>query len=82
MTKVLEYLDEKSTLETDPLMQLAEDGQLKAFIHDVYFEPMDTYREYVRLKVMGIRQSPMEKLLITFEKYNSNTSKNWIRKIS
>ena len=45
----LEYLDEKSTLETDPLMNLAKDGQLKAFIHNGYFEPMDTYREYVRL---------------------------------
>ncbi len=54
----LEYLNEKSTLETDPLMQLAKDGQLKAFIHDGYFEPMDTYREYVRLNELWESGNP------------------------
>ena len=54
----LEYLDEKSTLETDPLMQLAEDGQLKAFTHDGFFEPMDTYREYVRLNELWESGNP------------------------
>lgn len=54
----LEYLDEKSTLETNPLMQLAKDGQLKAFIHDGYFEPMDTYREFVHLNQLWESGNP------------------------
>ena len=47
--KVLEYLEESSIIEEQPLSQLSEDGQLKAFIHKGYFEPLDTYREYVKM---------------------------------
>ena len=45
----LKYLTEDSTLESNPLMSLSEDRQLKAFVHSGYFEPMDTYREYLNL---------------------------------
>lgn len=45
----LHYLDESSTLESTPLKRLSDNGSLKAFVHDDYFEPMDTYREYQKL---------------------------------
>jgi len=48
--EVLEYLDENSVLETYPLIKLTKDKKLKAFQHKGYFEPMDTYREYLQLK--------------------------------
>tara|TARA_A100001011_G_C14171163_1_gene782576 strand:+ start:343 stop:1044 length:702 start_codon:yes stop_codon:yes gene_type:complete len=47
--KVLDYIDENSILETTPLINLSKDEELKAFIHEGYFEPMDTYREYLQL---------------------------------
>ncbi len=44
--KVLEYLKDDSTiLERDPLERLAEDGQLMAYCHDGFWQPMDTLRE-------------------------------------
>lgn len=50
--KILEYLDENAVIEEEPLSALSIDGQLKAFIHDGYFEPMDTYREYVKMNAL------------------------------
>lgn len=44
--KVLAYLNGDSTVwEQDPLMKLAEDGQLMAFEHDGFWQPMDTLRD-------------------------------------
>jgi glucose-1-phosphate cytidylyltransferase len=42
---VFEYLSDDSVLEEKPLASLAEDGQLMAFRHDGFWQPMDTYRE-------------------------------------
>lgn len=43
---VFEYLDADETiLEREPLERLARDGQLMAFKHDGFFQPMDTLRE-------------------------------------
>jgi len=42
---VFEYLNEDSVLEEEPLAALAGDGQLMAFRHDGFWQPMDTYRE-------------------------------------
>jgi glucose-1-phosphate cytidylyltransferase len=47
--EILKYLNENSTLESDPLINLSNDNELKAFVHNGYFEPMDTYREYLNL---------------------------------
>tara|TARA_B110000003_G_scaffold260564_1_gene281497 strand:+ start:475 stop:1170 length:696 start_codon:yes stop_codon:yes gene_type:complete len=47
--KIVDYLDEDCTLETTPLINLAKSSQLKAYVHNGYFEPMDTYREYLQL---------------------------------
>jgi glucose-1-phosphate cytidylyltransferase len=43
--EVLDYLDEDCVLEQVPLQRLAADGQLAAFRHDGFFQPMDTVRE-------------------------------------
>lgn len=44
--KVFEYLaGDETILERDPLERLARDGQLMAFRHDGFFQPMDTVRE-------------------------------------
>ncbi|MEO6445455.1 MAG: glucose-1-phosphate cytidylyltransferase [Gemmatimonadaceae bacterium] len=43
---VFDYLDgDETILERDPLERLARDGQLMAFRHDGFFQPMDTLRE-------------------------------------
>ena len=44
--KVLSYLKNDATVwEQDPLMRLADDGQLMAFEHDGFWQPMDTLRD-------------------------------------
>jgi len=49
--EVFEYLndDPQLFLEYDPLRRLARDGQLSVFLHDGYWHPMDTYRDYLHL---------------------------------
>jgi glucose-1-phosphate cytidylyltransferase len=43
---VLDYLtDDATILEREPLERLAADGQLMAYRHDGFFQPMDTLRE-------------------------------------
>jgi glucose-1-phosphate cytidylyltransferase len=43
---VLDYLDDDRTiLERSPLERLAQDGELVAFRHDGFWQPMDTLRE-------------------------------------
>lgn len=43
---VLDYMiDDETILERDPLERLAADGQLMAFQHDGFWQPMDTLRE-------------------------------------
>jgi glucose-1-phosphate cytidylyltransferase len=41
--------DEGLILERDPLMRAARDGELIVFRHDGFWQPMDTYREWVIL---------------------------------
>jgi glucose-1-phosphate cytidylyltransferase len=44
--QVLDYLSSDSTvLEAEPLEELAADGQLMAFKHTGFWQPMDTLRE-------------------------------------
>ena len=44
--KALDYIDGDETLwERDPMERLARDGQLMAFRHAGFFQPMDTLRE-------------------------------------
>ena len=50
--KVLDYLDEECVLEQAPLEKLAKDGQLMAYRHSGFWQPMDTYREFTMLNEM------------------------------
>jgi glucose-1-phosphate cytidylyltransferase len=44
--KVLDYLkDDSSVWEQAPLMSLAEDGDLMAYQHEGFWQPMDTLRD-------------------------------------
>ena len=46
---VLDYLNADSVLEEQPLASLAQAGQLSAYRHPGFWQPMDTYRESVIL---------------------------------
>ena len=39
------YLTDNTALEREPLEALARDGQLAAYAHDGFWQPMDTLRE-------------------------------------
>jgi len=44
--KVLDFIDGDRTLwEKDPMERLCAEGQLMAFRHEGYWQPMDTVRE-------------------------------------
>ncbi len=45
----LDYIDEDSVLEREPLAHLAADGQLRAFRHEGFWDCMDTYKDAVVL---------------------------------
>lgn len=55
--QVFEYLsdDEGCVLEGEPLAALARDGELMAYRHEGFWQPMDTYREYTMLNEMWRR---------------------------
>lgn len=42
---VFDYLDDDCVLEQEPLRNLANDGQIAAYPHTGFWQPMDTYRE-------------------------------------
>lgn len=49
--KVLDYLADNSTVwEQEPLMRLAEEGQLMAYEHHGFWQPMDTLRDKIHLE--------------------------------
>jgi len=47
---VLDYLAGDGGLEEEGLTRLAADGELSAYRHHGFWQPMDTYREYVMLQ--------------------------------
>jgi glucose-1-phosphate cytidylyltransferase len=49
---IFNVLKRDSILETDALVSLAEVGQVNAYKHDGYWQPMDTYREAQLLNEM------------------------------
>ena len=53
----MSYLDESSTLESSPLTDLAKDSELYANIHHGFFEPMDTYREFLNLNKLWMKDT-------------------------
>lgn len=54
--KVLGYIDGKQTVwEQEPLGRLAQDGQLAAFKHEGFWQPMDTLRDKNQLEELWAR---------------------------
>ena len=54
--KCFDYIDGDSTVwEQEPMKRLAEDGQMKAFLHDDFWLPMDTLRD--RRQLEGLWQT-------------------------
>lgn len=43
--QIFDYLDDDCVLEQEPLNRLAADGQIAAYRHHGFWQPMDTYRE-------------------------------------
>jgi glucose-1-phosphate cytidylyltransferase len=50
--QVFDYLGHDSVLEQEPLERLAVEGELMAYRHEGFWQPMDTYREYTMLNEM------------------------------
>jgi glucose-1-phosphate cytidylyltransferase len=50
--RIFEYLNSESTLEKEPLENLAKNNELMAFQHTGFWQPMDTYRETQELNDM------------------------------
>ena len=50
--KIFDYLDDDAVLEEGPLKGLAGDGQIAAYPHKGFWQPMDTYRESLMLNEM------------------------------
>lgn len=44
--RFFDYLDLNCVLEREPLERLSKDGQLMAYCHRGFWQPMDTYREF------------------------------------
>ena len=56
---VFNYLSDDSVLEKTPLEKLAQSSQLKAYKHEGFWQPMDTYRETQELNELWIQdQAP------------------------
>ncbi len=54
--KCFEYIEGDSTVwEQEPMKRLAEDGHIKAFLHDDFWLPMDTVRD--RRQLEGLWQT-------------------------
>jgi glucose-1-phosphate cytidylyltransferase len=51
---IFRYLNEKSVLEEEPLEELAKDGQLMAYKHEGFWQPMDTFRESQELNQLFV----------------------------
>jgi len=47
--EIFRYLDDSAVLEAEPLHNLASEGQIAAFKHEGFWQPMDTYRESLML---------------------------------
>jgi glucose-1-phosphate cytidylyltransferase len=59
--RLFDYLkdDRELVFEQEPLRQLARDGELKAYLHDGFWQPMDNSREYQYLnELWNQRRAP------------------------
>ena len=57
--KVFEYINgDETTLEKEPLENLSRDGQLMAYKHNDFWQPMDTMRDKSMLEELWKNQNP------------------------
>ncbi len=57
--KVFDYLSDESILEKEPLERMSKSGELMAYSHSGFWQPMDTYRESIELnKLWDSDQAP------------------------
>jgi len=49
--EIFNYLDEREdlVLEQEPMRRLVSEGQMMVYEHDGFWQPMDTYRDYMLL---------------------------------
>lgn len=56
--KVLDYIQDDTTIwEREPLQRLSEEGQLSAFLHHGFWQPMDTLRDRIHLEKLWESQN-------------------------
>ena len=62
--EVFDYLsdDPQLFLEQQPLQHLARDGQLSVYLHEGFWHPMDTYRDYLHLNAVWKQENPPWKI--------------------
>lgn len=62
--EVFDYLDDDLDLflEYRPLQQLARDGELSVYLHEDFWHPMDTYRDYLHLNEVWKQDNPPWKI--------------------
>ena len=55
--KIFDYLDDGDDLvfETEPMRRLVADGQMMTYQHDGFWQPMDTYRDYMYLNGLAAK---------------------------
>lgn len=54
----LDYISEDSVLEREPLERLAADGKLHAYLHEGFWDCMDTYKDAVELNDLWTSGEP------------------------
>lgn len=76
--KVLNYIEGAQTIwEREPLQQLAAEGQLTAFKHSGFWQPMDTLRDKNHLEKLWISgQAPWASWIVPKIPFESSTSVN------
>ena len=62
--RAFDYLDDDPQLflERRPLQRLAREGQLSVYLHEGFWHPMDTYRDYLHLNDLWKSGSPPWKI--------------------
>ena len=56
--EIFDYLSEDSILESEVLEALASEKQIKAYIHDGFYKPLDTYRELLEFNKLWDSGNP------------------------
>ena len=59
---IFDYLDNNSILEGEPLMRLAEEGELMAYRHDGFWKCMDTYKDSLEFNELWKEGAPWRRV--------------------